>query len=159
MISASTVNVDEALLGLKIAFLILLYLFIWRIVRTASRDLRLPQESFVLTPAGAREKRERRTAGRLVVLESPALADGHSVGIDSAPITMGRGEQNDVALDRDEFASATHVRFVPQRDGVWIEDVGSTNGTFVNGERLPSPRRLIPGDVVRVGETEFRFDI
>jgi hypothetical protein len=144
-LGASTVNVDEALLGLKIAFLILLYLFIWRIVRTASRDLRLPQESFVLTPAGAREKRERRTAGRLVVLESPALTNGHSVGIDSAPITMGRGEQNDVALDRDEFASATHVRFVPQRD--------------VNGERLPSPRRLIPGDVVRVGETELRFDV
>jgi hypothetical protein len=158
-LGASTVNVDEALLGLKIAFLILLYLFIWRIVRTASRDLRLPQESFVLTPAGAREKRERRAAGRLVVLGSPALAHGHSVGIDSAPITMGRGAQNDVALDRDEFASATHARFVPQRDGVWIEDVGSTNGTFVNGERLPSPRRLIPGDVVRVGETELRFEV
>jgi hypothetical protein len=158
-LGASTVNVDEALLGLKIAFLILLYLFIWRIVRTASRDLRLPQESFVLTPAGAREKRERRTAGRLVVLGSTALAHGHSVGIDSAPITMGRGAQNDVALDRDEFASATHARFVPQRDGVWIEDIGSTNGTFVNGERLPSPRRLIPGDVVRVGETELRFEV
>jgi FHA domain len=158
-LGASTVNVDEALLGLKIAFLIVLYLFIWRIVRTASRDLRLPQESFVLTPAGAREKRERRTAGRLVVVESPALEHGHAVGIDSAPITMGRGAQNDVALDRDEFASATHARFVPQRDGVWIEDIGSTNGTFVNGERLPSPRRLIPGDVVRVGETELRFEV
>ena len=151
-------NVDEALLGLKLAFLILLYLFIWRIVRTASRDLRLPQESFVLTPAGAREKRERPTAGRLVVLDSPALAEGHSVGIDSAPITMGRGAQNDVALDRDEFASAAHARFVPQRDGVWIEDVDSTNGTFVNGIRLTRDRRLIPGDVVRVGETDLRFE-
>jgi hypothetical protein len=158
-LNASTVNVDEALLGLKIAFLVVLYLFIWRIVRTASRDLRLPQESFVLTPAGAREKRERRTAGRLVVLESPALSHGHSVGIDSAPITMGRGAQNDVALDRDEFASAKHARFVPQRDGVWIEDIGSTNGTFVNGERLPSPRRLVPGDLVRIGETELRFEV
>jgi hypothetical protein len=152
------VNVDEALLGLKIAFLVLLYIFIWRIVRTASRDLRLPQESFVLTPEGARERRERRTAGRLVVLESPALSQGHALGIDSAPITIGRGAQNDVALDRDEFASATHARFTPQRDGVWIEDIGSTNGTFVNGDRLPSPRRLVPGDVVRIGGTELRFE-
>jgi hypothetical protein len=158
LVAASTVNVDEALLGLKIAFLVLLYIFIWRIVRTASRDLRLPQESFVLTPEGARERRERRTAGRLVVLESPALSQGHALGIDSAPITIGRGAQNDVALDRDEFASATHARFTPQRDGVWIEDIGSTNGTFVNGDRLPSPRRLVPGDVVRIGGTELRFE-
>jgi FHA domain len=158
LVAASTVNVDEALLGLKIAFLVLLYIFIWRIVRTASRDLRLPQESFVLTPEGARERRERRTAGRLLVLESPALSQGHALGIDSAPITIGRGAQNDVALDRDEFASATHARFTPQRDGVWIEDIGSTNGTFVNGDRLPSPRRLVPGDVVRIGGTELRFE-
>jgi FHA domain-containing protein len=159
VLSASTVNVDEALLGLKIAFLILLYIFIWRIVRTASRDLRLPQESFVLTPEGARERRERRAAGRLVVLESPALSQGHAVGIDSAAITFGRGAQNDVALDRDEFASATHARFTPQRDGVWIEDIGSTNGTFVNGDRVPSPRRLVAGDVVRIGETELRYEV
>ncbi len=153
------VDVDLALLALKVGFLVVLYLFIWRIVRTASRDLRLPQESFVLTPAGARERRERRTAGRLVVLESPALSTGHELGVDSAPITVGRGEQNDVALESDEFASSTHARFVPQRDGVWIEDVGSTNGTFVNGDRLPSPRKLTPGDVVRIGDTELRFEL
>ena len=53
MIGASSVDVEELLLALKIAFLVLLYLFIWRIVRTASRDLRLPQESFILTPQGS----------------------------------------------------------------------------------------------------------
>jgi hypothetical protein len=153
------VDVELALLGLKIGFLVILYLFIWRIVRTASRDLRLPQESFVLTPEGARERKERRAAGRLVVLESPALATGHELGIDSAPISVGRGDQNDVALERDEFASSSHARFVPQRDGVWLEDIGSTNGTFVNGERLPSPRKLTPGDVVRIGDTELRFEL
>lgn len=153
------VDVDLALLGLKVGFLVILYLFIWRIVRTASRDLRLPQESFVLPPAGARERRERKPAGKLVVLESPALNAGHVLGFDSSPITVGRGDQNDLALERDEFASATHARFVPQRDGVWIEDVGSSNGTFVNGDRLPSPRKLAPGDVVRIGDTELRFEL
>src|SRR3954451_7845273 len=131
--STSTVNVDEALLALKIAFLVVLYVFIWRIVRSASKDLRLPQESFVLTPEGARERRTRRTSGRLVVLQSPALTVGHAIGIDSAPIQVGRGGQNDIAIERDEFSSSIHARFTPQRDGVWVEDVGSTNGTFVNG--------------------------
>jgi hypothetical protein len=156
------VDVDLALLGLKVGFLVILYLFIWRIVRTASRDLRLPQESFVLAPAGGRERRERqerKPAGRLVVLDSPALQSGHVLGIDSTPITVGRGDQNDVALARDEFASAAHARFVPQRDGVWIEDVGSSNGTFVNGSRLPEPRRLSPGDVVKIGDTELRYEL
>jgi hypothetical protein len=157
--ATSTVNVDEALLGLKIAFLVVLYLFIWRIVRTASRDLRLPQESFVLTPEGSRERRERRTQGRLTVVKSPALSEGHAIGIDSAPISIGRGAQNDVAIERDEFASSVHARFTPQRDGVWLEDAGSTNGTFVNGEQLSERRRLVPRDVVRVGETELRFEL
>jgi hypothetical protein len=160
MITAtSTVNVDEALLGLKIAFLVILYLFIWRIVRTASKDLRLPQESFVLTPEGARERRSRRSSGKLRVLQSPALTAGHTIGIDSAPIQVGRGGQNDVAIERDEFASSSHARFTPQRDGVWVDDIGSTNGTFVNGEKVDEPRRLQPGDVVRVGETDLRYEV
>jgi hypothetical protein len=157
--ATSTVNVDEALLALKIAFLVVLYLFIWRIVRTASKDLRLPQESFVLTPEGARERRSRRAAGKLRVLQSPALTVGHTIGIDSAPIQVGRGGQNDIAIERDEFASSNHARFTARRDGVWLEDVGSTNGTFVNGEQVGEPRRLQPGDVVRIGETDLRFEV
>jgi pSer/pThr/pTyr-binding forkhead associated (FHA) protein len=157
--ATSTVNVDEALLALKIAFLVVLYVFIWRIVRTASKDLRLPQESFVLTPEGARERRSRRSAGKLRVLQSPALTPGHTIGIDSAPVQVGRGGQNDIAIERDEFASSNHARFTPQRDGVWVEDAGSTNGTFVNGEKVEEPRRLQPGDVVRVGETDLRFEV
>jgi pSer/pThr/pTyr-binding forkhead associated (FHA) protein len=157
--AASTVNVDEALVGLKIAFLVVLYLFIWRIVRTASKDLRSPQESFIFTPEGARDRKERRATGRLTVLKSPALSEGHSIGLDSAPVSIGRGGQNDVAIERDEFASSAHARLTPQRDGIWVEDVGSTNGTFVNGEQVIEPRRLVPSDVVRIGETELRFEL
>ena len=83
--ATSTVNVDEVLLALKIAFLVVLYLFIWRIVRTASKDLRLPQESFVLTPDGARERR-RKATGRLVVLKSPALNPGDTVILSEADV-------------------------------------------------------------------------
>ena len=61
-------------------------------------------------------------------------------------------------VDDDEFASSRHARFEPRRDGVWVEDIGSTNGTYVNGTRLGRPRRSTPGDVVRIGETDLRFD-
>jgi predicted component of type VI protein secretion system len=150
-----SVAIEEALLILKIAFLVLLYLFIWRIVRTAARDLRLPQESFVLTPqqAGAVLGSSRGIeTGKLV------LPDGASRTLDSSSLTIGRGSDNDIPLDGDDFASARHARIEPRRDGVWVEDIGSTNGTYVNGARIERPRRLKPGDVIRVGETDLRYE-
>jgi hypothetical protein len=151
-----SIAVEEALLVLKIVFLVLLYLFIWRIVRSATRDLRLPQESFILAPD--RSGTTPQATGRLVVVKSPALDVGSDVVLNSAPLTVGRGEQNDVELGGDEFASAEHARFDPRRDGVWLVDVGSTNGTYVNGARIQRPRKLAPGDVVRIGETDLRFE-
>jgi pSer/pThr/pTyr-binding forkhead associated (FHA) protein len=158
MIVAST-TYDTVLLGLKIAFLVLLYLFIWRIVRTAGRDLRLPQESFILRPALAGGAiGQAINPGRLVVVQSQVLKAGEEFDLDSNPLTVGRGTQNDVSIDGDVFASARHVRVEPRRDGVWVSDVGSTNGTYVNGVRIDRPRKLVQGDVVRVGETELRFE-
>jgi len=95
----------------------------------------------------------------LVVLKSPALDVGEEVQVDSLPVSIGRGGQNEVPLDKDEFASARHARFESKRDGLWVEDIGSTNGTFVNGARLTTPRRLTKGDIVRVGQTDFRVDV
>ena len=155
---AATVAVEEALLVLKILFLVLFYLFIWRIVRSASRDVRLPQESFILRPEDGAPQPPPIRSGRLVVVKSPALREGEVYALDSAALTVGRGGQNDVSITADEFASARHARFEPRRDGVWLQDRGSTNGTYLNGARLERPRRLTPGDVVRVGETDFRYE-
>jgi hypothetical protein len=159
---AASVDVEGVLLLLKACFLVLLYLFIWRIVRTASRDLRLPQESFILAPqeaaaVGLRPEPELNM-GRLVVLKSTAIDENTEFVLDSAGISIGRGGPNEVRLDGDDFASAQHARVEPRRDGVWIEDVGSTNGTFVNGVRLSRARKLAAGDLVRVGETDLRFE-
>lgn len=157
----ASVGVETALLVLKIAFLVLLYLFIWRIVRSAARDLRLPQESMILSPQQASQLLAQpiaRELGRLVIVDSSALERGDVYGIDSTALTVGRGSDNDLPLDGDEYASAHHARFEPRRDGVYVEDVGSTNGTFVNGIRLTTNRRLVPGDLVRIGETEMRFE-
>jgi pSer/pThr/pTyr-binding forkhead associated (FHA) protein len=160
-VPTASVGVETTLLVLKIAFLVLLYLFIWRIVRSASRDLRLPQESMILSPQQASALLAQpvaRELGRLVVVDSSALEEGEVYGIDSTALTIGRSGDNDLPLNGDEFASAHHARFLPRKDGVYIEDIGSTNGTFVNGIRLTSDRRLVPGDVVRIGETDLRFE-
>jgi pSer/pThr/pTyr-binding forkhead associated (FHA) protein len=157
----ASVEVETTLLLLKIGFLVLLYLFIWRIVRSAARDLRLPQESMILAPqqaAGLIPQPKARELGHLVVLSSPALDQGEVLGVDSTTLTIGRAANNDISIAGDEYASARHARFEPRRDGVYVEDVGSTNGTFVNGIRLTRERRLTPGDVVRIGETDLRFE-
>jgi pSer/pThr/pTyr-binding forkhead associated (FHA) protein len=73
-------------------------------------------------------------------------------------VTIGRSPQNVVSIDGDEFASARHARVEPRRDGVWVSDLGSTNGTYVNGIRIDRPRKLVNGDVVRAGETELRYE-
>lgn len=158
--SVAAIEVEAVLLGLKVGFLILLYLFIWRIVRTVAQDVRLPQESFVLAPqqAAAAGLGPRARTGSLVVLSSPVLKVDSERTLDSAPVTLGRSTDNDMELGDDEFASAHHARVEPRRDGVWVQDVGSTNGTFVNGMKLDSPRKLAPGDVIRVGETDLRFE-
>jgi hypothetical protein len=154
-----TVAVETVLLVLKLAFLVLLYLFIWRIVRTASRDLRLPQDTIMLAPGvGGVSAAQPLQLGRLVVQKSPSLDDGLAFELDSRALTIVRGGQNDVVLDGDEFASARHARVEPRRDGVWVHDAGSTNGTFVNGQRIDRPRRLTAGDILRVGETDLRYD-
>ncbi len=151
-------SVESVLLVLKIAFLVLLYLFILRIVRTAGADVRVPQESFIMRPSGAGVPAVPPPAtGRLIVVESPTLGVGDELELEGKALTIGRTNQNDVTLDGDEFASAKHVRVEPRRDGVWVHDLGSTNGTYVNGVRIEGPRRLDPGDVIRVGETDLRF--
>ena len=152
--------VETVLLVLKIAFLVLLYLFIWRIVRSAGRDLRVPSDTIMLSPGhgGAGLTVTTPRVGRLIVEESSTLEHGVDFEVDSAPITLGRSSANDIPLDGDEFASARHARVEPRRDGVWVHDLNSTNGTFVNGIQIDRPRRLAPGDVLRVGETELRFE-
>jgi hypothetical protein len=160
-LTLASASVETTLLVLKLAFLVLLYLFIWRIVRSASRDVRLPQESMIIGPqqaAAAGLGPQRTELGRLIVVRSPTLAPDEEWPLDSAPITVGRGANNDISLPDDEYASARHARVEPRRDGVWVEDIGSTNGTFVNGIRLTRERKLVPGDVLRVGATDLRFD-
>jgi pSer/pThr/pTyr-binding forkhead associated (FHA) protein len=133
------------------------------VIRAAARDLRVaPQESFVMAPAQARAAGLAPDApaapARLVVVASPTLERGASFEAGPVPLSIGRARDNTAALDGDDFASAHHARVEAQRDGIWLIDLDSTNGTFVNGERMNGRHRLHDGDVVRIGQTELRFE-
>ncbi len=152
-------STDETLLILKLAFLVLLYGFILLIVRTATKDIGgAPQESIVLGAADAAALRAQYARpARFVVLDGPALQRGSTVEVKES-MTVGRGPENGVRIDGDDFASARHARIDPRPDGAWVMDLGSTNGTFVNGARVTIERLLQPGDVLRVGQTELRLE-
>ena len=160
---AST-QVADLLLVLKIAFLVLLYLFVIRVIRSAGREQEAPsQDSMILTPAAAAAAGLGRGAAKrrsvwLVVQRSPSLEEGGEFPLNSAPLTLGRGGQNDLVLTGDEFASARHARIEVRGDGVWVQDLDSTNGTYVNGSRVAGAQRLGAGDVLRVGETDLRVE-
>ena len=152
-------SVEPVLLALQALFLVLLYLFIWRVVRTASRDLRVPQESFIMAPAQAAAAGApvRPRAGKLIVESSKALKPGREYEAGPVPLTIGRAGDNTIPLAGDDFASAHHARIEAGRDGVWIVDLDSTNGTYVNEAPLKGRRKLRDGDVLKVGDTELRF--
>jgi pSer/pThr/pTyr-binding forkhead associated (FHA) protein len=154
----AAVTVDEALLGLKVTFLVLLYLFVWLVVRSATRGLSAgaPQESIILPASEASALRAAAgiQTGRVVVLASPALQAGTAIELtDSARV--GRGAENMIRLDADTTVSSRHATLSRRVDGLWVEDAGSTNGTFVNGARVTSARLLQPGDVIRIGHTDL----
>jgi FHA domain len=171
--------VEQVQLLLRIAFVVFLYLFIWRIVRSSLRDVRVGQESMVLSPrqvaaalgapvpapaaaaAGAGERRQGRrgrlASPHLLVVESPTYPPGTKVLLES-DVTFGRSPEADAPLVDDQFASSRHAR-VEVRDGrVHLLDLGSTNGTYVNGGVVHGDRELAPGDLVTIGSTVLRLE-
>ena len=92
---------------------------------------------------------------RLLVLASPELGEGRTIEV-AAPTVVGRDAPSGIRLERDEFASGRHARIEPRPDGAWVDDLGSTNGTFVNGKRLKRAQLAKAGDVIRIGATELQ---
>lgn len=130
----------------RLLFLALLYLVLFRVVRTLLRDLR----------AAAREP--GTTLGRLIVLESPAgePAVGRSFDLD-AITTLGRDVNNAIVIE-DPFASADHAVLTYRGRSWYLEDLGSTNGTFLNGRPIATVSPLGFGDEVAVGQVRLRLE-
>jgi hypothetical protein len=149
---------DETLLILKIAFLVLLYGFIVLVVRSATKGMdQTPQESIILGAAEAAALRAEHglPSTLLLVVTSPELQEGATIEV-SAPTVVGRDVQSGIRLDRDEFASGQHARIEPRSNGAWVDDLGSTNGTFVNGSKLKKGKIAKTGDVIKIGATELQ---
>ncbi len=148
--------VEQLLLLLKVAFVVLLYLFVWRVIRVASRDIAVGQESMILTPQRPVPAAPARPAGRLLIVRSPELPPGTAIEI-GRDLVAGRDEALDIPLGADGYASGRHARFARGQKGDVVEDLRSTNGTFVNGDRVTGTRRLRAGDVVTIGQTQLEY--
>ncbi len=183
---------ETGLLIAQVAFLVLLYLFIWSIVRSSRRDLQDagPVVATPRTSDGARgldpmptapatagvpapspptpepAHRERPTGPsldltqnirpRLIVERSPSLAADAEYPLE-AGLTIGRGRSNGIPLS-DQFVSFMHARIFPDGQFFFIEDLGSTNGTFVNGRKIDGPTQLKVRDEVVFGDTTLRYE-
>jgi len=152
--------VDQLLLVLKVGFVVLLYVFIWRVIRVASRDITVGQESVILAPVkppSSAKPAALRPTGRLVVTRSPELREGSVIAV-AHELLAGRDADADIRLPADGYASGRHARFVRGQDTDAVEDLQSTNGTFVNGDRLSGLRPLADGDLITIGQTQLTYE-
>ncbi len=162
--------VDQALLLLRIGVLVLLYLFIWRIARTALRDVRGAQESMIIRPGHGADAAlafplpdpaappTPARPGRLLVTASDVLPPGAAVVLDEPEILIGRDPHAAAMLDGDAFVSARHAMVRVRAGAPTVLDLGSTNGTYVNGERIVAETPLREGDEVAVGSTRMVYE-
>jgi pSer/pThr/pTyr-binding forkhead associated (FHA) protein len=168
-------TLEPVSVALKFGFLAVLYLFLLWIARSARRDLRggaaapseldparahqpIPPDATGLYSASALGSANvAHRAPRLVVERAPGHDPGMIYDLDG-DIVLGRGDRAEIRLD-DPFASSSHARIYEQSNIVVIEDLHSTNGTYLNEELLQTARPLHPGDRVRIGDSEFAFEV
>jgi hypothetical protein len=160
--------------ALKFGFLAVLYLFVLWVARSARRDLRRgdlalggergavaqqppPDATGLHSAASSVATDLAHRSPRLAVERAPGHESGMIYDVDG-DLVLGRGERAEIRLE-DPFASSRHARIFEQAGAVVIEDLGSTNGTYLNEELLQSPRPLHPGDRVRIGDSEFTFEV
>jgi len=129
---------DVILALLRIIFLGLVYLFVWQVARAIGSHL------------GISVRRKRKEGSKVLFVRSETQ---QGVELDVTDVTvLGRSSESDLVLD-DPYASEFHMRLVAQEDGIMLHDLGSTNGTYVNGRRVTAPTQLRRGDTIQVGKT------
>ena len=150
---------ESVLTILKFCFLALLYLFLFRVVRVVVKELRAPAPAPLASqplvpaprPAAAAKPPRGRGPAKLRIV-APVTRSGETYAI-ADEVTVGRGGGCGIVLADDSFVSNVHAR-VFRRDGaVYVEDLGSRNGTLLNGEPLAQATPLRRGDQVQFGQT------
>lgn len=141
---------------IKIGFLALLWLFVLSSVSVIRSDMfgeRVETARDKASAKPAKSKPRKRTRGaptQLVITEGGKV--GVSVPLGADPILLGRGADATIRLD-DDYVSTRHARFVPHGDDWYVEDLGSTNGTYIGSQRISTPMVVAIGVQVRVGKT------
>jgi pSer/pThr/pTyr-binding forkhead associated (FHA) protein len=124
---------------LKFIFIAFIYLFVWQVARAVGLHV------------GTGETARRRKPSNQVVIVKSETQAGMDIAVRDA-VVLGRSAEADIVLE-DPYASEFHMRFVRQDGGIVLHDLGSTNGTYVNGRRVGSPVALSQGDAIQVGKT------
>ena len=139
----------------KYGLLLVLWLFVIAAVRTVRADLYgwptgRPATARPATPPVVATASRRSTARRLVVTEGPLA--GTALTLSDSPVTMGRADESTLVLT-DDYASSHHARLAPG-DGAWLlEDLGSTNGTYLGAAKVVRPTPVPLGQPIRIGKT------
>jgi len=137
------------LLVLQLGFVALLYLVLMRFAGSLLKDLRSAEQAQLASRSGI---------GRLSVLESPADEPPSGTTIALGPInSIGRNVNNTIYVE-DDFVSTNHAMLTFRGRSWFVEDQGSTNGTYVNGHRIDRPVALSFGDELMVGRVRMRLD-
>ena len=141
---------DQLLNALKLLLLGLIYLFFGRVLWAVWSEVRTP-----VAVGGGIGRASKKKAGRgvvsFVVIE-PKDHRGQTFVLSNV-LSIGRVEDNDIVITDDSFISSHHARIEVRPEGVWVVDLQSTNGSFVNGQRLASERSVRKGDRIQVGST------
>lgn len=148
----------QFLLILRIALVAILYLVILQIVLVARRDFRQAGAAgAAAVAAAAATTRTRDVIGHLVVIEPGATPLQPGQPLDLEPITtIGRAPTNSIVLDTN-FVSTEHARIIYKDRSLWVEDMNSRNGTFLDQKRLSQPVAVAPGAILQIGDVKFRF--
>ena len=141
---------DQVLNALKLLFLALVYVFFARVLWAVWSEVRMPVAT-ARTTTTQKVGKKRKGAPTFVIVE-PREHRGASFTLSNA-LSIGRTDDNDIAIDDDTFMSSHHARLEVRPEGVWLVDLDSTNGSFVNGQRVTGERSVRKGDRLQVGST------
>jgi pSer/pThr/pTyr-binding forkhead associated (FHA) protein len=147
---------DALLNALKLMLLALIYLFFGRVLWAVWSEVRTPVMPAARVGGGTASRgRAKKSVGKgvptFVVIE-PKQHRGATYTLSSV-LAIGRLEDNDIVIDDDSFISSHHARIEIRPEGSWVVDLGSTNGCFVNGQRVADERSVRKGDRIQVGST------
>ena len=143
---------DQLLTALKILLLALIYLFFARVLWAVWSEVRTPVAVAPGSAKGRAKKKSLPKGASVFVVIEPKQHRGRTYTLSNA-LTIGRLGDNDIIIDDDNFISSHHARIEVRPEGVWVMDLQSTNGSFVNGQRLSGERSVRKGDRIQVGST------